>query len=63
MKLDQWIQGGKDFQSQQLEQGLPAPDDAGIFGLSLSEADSDLVILPVAWGTNLDGDEATNETR
>jgi len=44
-----WASKSKKEQIQHLEKGLPAPSDAGIFGLSLSEDDSDLCIISVPW--------------
>lgn len=50
MKDDtQWCDVPKSQQIAHLAKGLAAPEDAGLFGLSLSEADSDVVIMPVPW--------------
>ena len=47
--IEEWTKGGLKFQAARLERGLPAPEEAGLFGLSLSESESELVILPVGW--------------
>lgn len=46
---DMWDKFSKEQQISHLEKGLPAPDSAGIFGMSLKETESELVILPVPW--------------
>lgn len=47
--IEEWTKGGLKFQAARLGRGLPAPEEAGLFGLSLSESESELVILPVGW--------------
>jgi agmatinase len=60
--MSQWDHKNKNEQIQHLEKGLPAPSDAGIFGLSLSESDCDLVIIPAPWEATTSYGGGTSKT-
>lgn len=57
-----WAALGKKAQIEHLEKGLPAPDSAGIFGLSVSEDESELMLIPVPWEATTSYGGGTSQT-